>query len=199
MAQKSVSFNTKSMPGGVRPSNIFTVDTNGDGLPDIIQDHAVNSGWSAILETAPGQFGSPMPVPSGMESASQLTLTIGDFNGDGIPDFAAPVYGSNTLQLRFGEGNGTFSDGTFAAFYNNGQFWTFDGNRIVATAVVTELPHNQSAPEGGRLNGNVLAASSPEVSTRTRSYSWDDPAVSVAAARWSRAERSPRKRGCVTQ
>jgi hypothetical protein len=47
----------------------------------------------------------------------------------------------------------------------------------------TELPHNQSAPEGGRLNGNVLAASSPEVSTRTRSYSWDDPAVSVAAAR----------------
>jgi uncharacterized protein (TIGR00369 family) len=47
----------------------------------------------------------------------------------------------------------------------------------------TELPHNQPAPEGGRLNGSVLAASSPDVSARTRSYSWDDPAISAAAAR----------------
>jgi uncharacterized protein (TIGR00369 family) len=45
------------------------------------------------------------------------------------------------------------------------------------------LPPNQSAPEGGSLNGSVLAASSPEVTARTRSYSWDDPAISAAAAR----------------
>jgi uncharacterized protein (TIGR00369 family) len=47
----------------------------------------------------------------------------------------------------------------------------------------TELPRNQSAPEGGRLSGSVPAASSPDVSARTRSYSWDDPAISAAAAR----------------
>ena len=47
----------------------------------------------------------------------------------------------------------------------------------------TELPRNQSAPEGGSLNGSVLAASSPEVTARTRTYSWDDQAISAAAAR----------------
>jgi len=46
-----------------------------------------------------------------------------------------------------------------------------------------ELPRNQSDLEGGRLNGNVLAASSPDVSARTRSFSWADPAISAAAAR----------------
>ena len=47
----------------------------------------------------------------------------------------------------------------------------------------TELPRNQSAPEEGSLNGSVLAASSPDASARTRSYAWDDPAISAAAAR----------------
>jgi uncharacterized protein (TIGR00369 family) len=47
----------------------------------------------------------------------------------------------------------------------------------------TELPRNQSAPEGGSLNGSVLAASSPEATARTRTYSWDDQAISAAAAR----------------
>jgi uncharacterized protein (TIGR00369 family) len=47
----------------------------------------------------------------------------------------------------------------------------------------TELPRNQSDPEEARLNGSALAASSPDVSARTRSYSWDDPAISAAAAR----------------
>jgi uncharacterized protein (TIGR00369 family) len=47
----------------------------------------------------------------------------------------------------------------------------------------TELPRNQSAPDGGRLNGNVLATNSPDASARTRSYSWDDPTIPAAAAR----------------
>jgi uncharacterized protein (TIGR00369 family) len=46
-----------------------------------------------------------------------------------------------------------------------------------------DLPRNQSAPEGVSLNGSVVAAGSPEVTARTRTYSWDDPAISAAAAR----------------
>jgi uncharacterized protein (TIGR00369 family) len=46
-----------------------------------------------------------------------------------------------------------------------------------------ELPRNESAPDGSNLNGSVLAASSPDASVRTRSYAWDDPAISAAAAR----------------
>jgi len=46
-----------------------------------------------------------------------------------------------------------------------------------------DLPRNQSAPEGVSLNGSVVAAGSPEVTARTRTYGWDDPAISAAAAR----------------
>jgi uncharacterized protein (TIGR00369 family) len=47
----------------------------------------------------------------------------------------------------------------------------------------TELSRNQSAPDAGRLNGSVLANGSPDAAGRTRSYTWDDPAISAAAAR----------------
>ena len=52
----------------------------------------------------------------------------------------------------------------------------------------TELPRNQPAaaaggPTAGVLNGSALEASSPETGARTRSYAWDDPAISAAAAR----------------
>jgi len=56
-----------------------------------------------------------------------------------------------------------------------------------------ELPPNQPAPEAGgltvglpergALNGSTLEATSPDLSARTRSYAWDDPAISAAAAR----------------
>ena len=46
-----------------------------------------------------------------------------------------------------------------------------------------DLPRNQSAAEGVSLNGSVLAAASPEVTARTRTYVWDDPAISAVAAR----------------
>lgn len=52
----------------------------------------------------------------------------------------------------------------------------------------TELPRNQPAPEAGgptagALNGSALEASSPDASARARSYAWDDPAISAAAAK----------------
>ena len=46
-----------------------------------------------------------------------------------------------------------------------------------------ELPRNQPAPDASRLNGSVQLASTEGAAERTRSYSWDDPAISAAAAR----------------
>jgi len=46
-----------------------------------------------------------------------------------------------------------------------------------------ELPPDQPALDAGRLNGRTLEAISAEPSPRTRSYSWDDPAIAAAAAR----------------
>jgi uncharacterized protein (TIGR00369 family) len=47
----------------------------------------------------------------------------------------------------------------------------------------TELPRNEPALDAGRLNGSRLGGSSPDVSERTRSYAWDDPSISAAAAK----------------
>jgi uncharacterized protein (TIGR00369 family) len=47
----------------------------------------------------------------------------------------------------------------------------------------TELPPDPAALDAGRLNGRALETSSAEPSARTRSYAWDDPAISAAAAR----------------
>jgi uncharacterized protein (TIGR00369 family) len=47
----------------------------------------------------------------------------------------------------------------------------------------TQLPRNQSALDAGTLNGSTREATSPAATERTRSFAWDDPAISAAAAR----------------
>ena len=44
----------------------------------------------------------------------------------------------------------------------------------------TELPRNEPAPEADAL---TEAAEAPDPDARTRTYTWDDPAISAAAAR----------------
>ncbi|QJD85752.1 FG-GAP-like repeat-containing protein [Cohnella herbarum] len=38
-------------------------------------------------------------------------MTVGDFNRDGLADLAVGVYGTNTVQIRLGNGDGTFRTG----------------------------------------------------------------------------------------
>ena len=49
--------------------------------------------------------------------------------------------------------------------------------------VLTEGALTGSTLTGSTLTGSALKASSPHASARTRSYAWDDPAISAAAAR----------------
>ena len=47
----------------------------------------------------------------------------------------------------------------------------------------TELPRDQSAPDASSLNGSGPQVGTPDAGARMRSYAWDDPATSAAAAR----------------
>jgi len=47
----------------------------------------------------------------------------------------------------------------------------------------TELSRNQPGFEASKATGSVQLVSTPDAAERTRSYSWDDPAISAAAAR----------------
>ncbi|HEY3705642.1 MAG TPA: FG-GAP-like repeat-containing protein [Terracidiphilus sp.] len=111
MAQKTVTFNAKTVAGGNRPGNLYTTDFNKDGLPDILQDTAETpDGWSVILASGPGNFRSPVLGAErwGMD-VTQLPLAIADFNGDGIPDVAVAIHGTYYVNVYLGKADGTLA------------------------------------------------------------------------------------------
>lgn len=110
MAQTPVTFNLKSVPGGHRPGNLYTVDLNRDGLPDIVQDSAVSDAYTIIRSSSPGNFRSPVYVDPGWgNEVSQFPIAIGDFNRDGKADLAIPLPRYNWIDTLLGNGNGTFT------------------------------------------------------------------------------------------
>jgi sugar lactone lactonase YvrE len=85
-------------------------DFNGDGILDL----AVASGGGGeglatiLLGNGDGTFtpanGGPVTVGSTPNS-----VTVGDFNGDGIPDFATANFDDGTVSIFLGKGDGTFT------------------------------------------------------------------------------------------
>ncbi len=141
VAQSPTSFSLVTTPNntstlnGWTPQNIYAVDLNNDGIPDLIQDEAEASTMGAYSPT--GQFGvsiangdgtfkpaAAINYPPG--TVGVLPMAFGDFNGDGKVDIAMPLVGKNTIAIYLGYGNGTFaspwyfnmpiaSDSTFSA------------------------------------------------------------------------------------
>jgi hypothetical protein len=70
---------------------VFTVgDFNSDGYTDIIlQDFDYSSNFSILLGNGDGTF-QPQQVVAGPSGVSGSEVTVGDFNNDGLLDFAYP-------------------------------------------------------------------------------------------------------------
>ena len=83
--------------------NIVTGDFNGDGKVDILANNQEGFGVRLFLGNGDGTFqaGTTITLPDKVES-----MQIGDFNNDGIADFAATTY--NGTHVWIGNGNGTF-------------------------------------------------------------------------------------------
>ncbi len=91
------------------PEGRFAVaDLNGDGHPDIVEDN-VNYGLSVLLGNGDGTFQAQVtytvpPAPG----ASPHGVTVGDVNGDGIPDLVVAPSSKPYIGVFLGNGNGTF-------------------------------------------------------------------------------------------
>ncbi len=106
-------FTSPSVPEvavGIVPSSVAIGDFNGDGIQDFA---AANFGTftgesttvSIRLGNGAGGFISPA-VPEVTVGNSPSSVTIGDFNGDGIQDIGAPFFGG--VAIRLGDGLGGF-------------------------------------------------------------------------------------------
>ncbi len=108
--QTSMGFDT-----GNRPFSVVVADFNGDGKPDLAVANEADNTVSILLGNGDGTFRSLL-YQSGVPSVTlkngtvvdPTSLTVGDFNGDGIPDLL--VVGRYVL-VSLGNGDGTFRPG----------------------------------------------------------------------------------------
>lgn len=135
-AAVSVQYRTTAAGGA---EDLAIADLNRDGHPDVaIADLQqivilINKGDGTFLPS----IIYPHPNPNATNNLP-TSLTMGDFNGDGIPDIAMVEYQSNMLWVYLGIGDGTF--GT-PVMYGGGVgpgrlvAWDFDGDGRIDLAV----------------------------------------------------------------
>jgi hypothetical protein len=93
---------------------MIAVDLNGDGKVDLVLAGIVGPDNQAGIGVAMGngdgtfQAGTVYPAPDSLTGALQH-LTMGDFNGDGVPDVAAA--GGSGIWLFTGKGDGILNSG----------------------------------------------------------------------------------------
>jgi len=91
----------------------FTLgDFNNDGIPDVAAE--ASGVVDVLLGDGTGRFTLTGTFSEGTESGFAFvpTLLVGDFNGDGFPDIAAPDGFGETVSFLPGNGDGTFGAAT---------------------------------------------------------------------------------------
>jgi hypothetical protein len=138
-------------PVGSHPYGLAVADLNGDGLPDIVTSDYKNNEVSVLLNeglsptTHQIEFGPPQDYTVG-EGPNEVQ--VADLTGDGILDIVTANYGSDTVSVLMGNGNGTFGpQQTFpsgsgpaslaiADMTGNGKLDLVVGNRNASTVAV---------------------------------------------------------------
>ncbi len=147
---KSKSIAT--FPQNTQLSHITTGDFNGDGRADIAYISVLNDNRVSIqLGNGDGTFQPPQAVTVGdLFTTIFFTYSVGDFNNDGISDFAVEKGGEVEILLGDGKGNftsaGVFSEGEGGLFMNpdNVLLADFNGDGFLDVAVTDGFDDNVS-------------------------------------------------------
>lgn len=145
------TFTVKSSPAvGPYPTWVVSADFNSDGISDLavttVDATSTDNGMVTILlGNGDGTF---ITKPSPKAGLFPYSMTVADFNGDGIPDLAAVNSGdadpsTNNVTILLGNGDGTFKPAASPVVGLNPYYVVtadFNGDGIpdLATANVTD-------------------------------------------------------------
>lgn len=152
-------------------SSIMSADFNGDGRLDLVEvnnkDARVSIGRNAfgvfyqpgtvsvLLGNGDGTFQAPRNSAVGSGATS---VAVGDFNGDGRPDFAVNNFASNSVSVFINAGGGNFSSSTtFLGIGSSGSLAAADVNGDG----ITDLVVPQGVSYVKVFNGQALSGLQP--------------------------------------
>ncbi|HKI31683.1 MAG TPA: VCBS repeat-containing protein [Gemmataceae bacterium] len=96
---------------GQGPVSLVVADVNGDHRPDLlVADQGDDTVGVLLNTTAPGR-GAPLgfaPLRTFAAGSGPVSLAVGDFNGDGVPDLAVADLTGRTVSILLGKGDGNF-------------------------------------------------------------------------------------------
>ncbi len=159
------------IPVGNQPSAIATGTfntNNADSNVGFVVTNFADNTYSVFNGGGDGTFkqvtGSPFPMPS--SAKGPIALTVGDFDGDGLPDLAVVDQGTNQVSVLRGNGNGTFKEFSGSP-YNVGNFpvaiasGSLNGSTGPALAVVNQNDDTLTILLGNGTGAFLFDANSP--------------------------------------
>ena len=131
-------LNVSNPSSGLTPTSVAVRDFNGDGIPDLAVANFGSGTVTILLGTGNGMF-TPATNGTVTVGAEPSSVASGDFNGDGIADLAVTNYGSGTVTILLGTGNGTFTPASNSPLVGSGPnsvvVGDFNGDGIADLAV----------------------------------------------------------------
>ena len=97
---------------GSYPRSVAIADVNGDGKPDLVIANVGSDNVSVLLNTYAAVTSLPFQTATNFAAGPHsISVTVGDFNGDGKPDLAVANYGTNNVSVLLGNGAGGLRGG----------------------------------------------------------------------------------------
>ncbi len=103
----------QNTPVDSTPVSIVAADSDGDGRDDLVVANQASSTVTILKSSGNGSFTNPQTLNSDMVNEQPTSLTVADFDRNGLPDFAVAGFGSSndSVKLFLSNGNGTFRAG----------------------------------------------------------------------------------------